>query len=103
MKEILAWLVAIVVLFVGIFLLNYSNLKSTEFFAPRYEAVHRNTFEQSKSYQQGVIQELQNMQFEYIKADKDHKIALASIIKHRAADIDVNILPVDLYNFIKGL
>ena len=30
-----------------------------QFFAPKYEAVRRETFEQSKAYNQGMIQELQ--------------------------------------------
>ena len=34
-------------------------------FAPKYEQVRRETFEQSKAYRQGAIQELQNMQFQY--------------------------------------
>ena len=33
-------------------------------FAPKYEQVRRETFEQSKAYNQGMIQELQNMQFD---------------------------------------
>ena len=31
-------------------------------FAPKYEQVRRTTFEQSKAYNQGMVQELQNMQ-----------------------------------------
>ena len=72
-------------------------------FAPQYEKVRRETFEQSKAYNQGMIQELQNMQFEYIKADQEHKKALASIILHRAADYDENKLPPDLRDFIQQL
>jgi hypothetical protein len=72
-------------------------------FAPRYEQVRRQTFEQSKAYQQGAIQELENMQFEYVKANADQKQALASVILHRAADFDARQLPPDLYAFISGL
>lgn len=73
------------------------------YFAPKQEAVRRQVFEQSKSYNQGMIQELQNMQFEYIKADKPHQDALAGIILHRAADFDEGKLPVDLRQFIQSL
>lgn len=72
-------------------------------FAPKFEQVRRETFEQSKAYNQGMIQELQNMQFEYIKADNNQKDALASIILHRAADYDENKLPYDLRSFIQKL
>lgn len=74
-----------------------------KFFGLKYENTRREIFEQSKSYNQGVIQELQNMQFEYIKADEAHKNALASIILHRSADYDVDRLPADLRAFINEL
>ena len=72
-------------------------------FTPRQEAVRREVFEQSKAYNQGMIQELQNMQFEYIKAAPEHQTAFASIILHRAADYDENRLPSDLRVFIQQL
>lgn len=72
-------------------------------FAPKYEQVRRETFEQSKAYNQGMIQELQNMQFEYIKAEPAQKSALASIILHRSADYDPDKLPADLRSFIADL
>lgn len=72
-----------------------------KYFAPKRAEVERQVFENTKSYNQGMIQELQNMQFEYIKATPEQKQALGSIILHRAADFDENKLPVDLREFIK--
>ena len=72
-------------------------------FAPKQEAVRREVFEETKSYNQGMVQELQNMQFEYIKASPSQKEALASIILHRAADYPEDRLPVDLKYFIQSL
>lgn len=74
-----------------------------KFFAPRKAAVERQVFEETKSYNQGMVQELQNMQFEYAKADADGKAAMKSIILHRAADYDETRLPADLRSFIQGL
>lgn len=81
----------------------YHDLIFTSFFAPKYETVRRNTFEQSKSFRTGAVQELQNMQFEYIKASPEHKVALADIIRHRAAEIPDNAIPSDLQSFISNL
>jgi hypothetical protein len=83
-------------------------LQGTDFFlyrlfAPKYEAVRRDTFEQSKSYNQGMVQELQNMQFEYIRAAPEQQAALASIILHRSADYNVDKLPRELRDFIEKL
>ncbi len=76
-----------------------------QYFAQKYEQVRRTTFEQSKAYNQGMVQELQNMQFEYVKADDAHKAALADIILHRAADynMDDSRVPSDLRDFVAKL
>ena len=78
-----------------------NDLAQTRFFAPKYEQVRRETFEQSKAYRQGAIQELQNMEFQYYQVGKNEKAALASIILHRAADFQE--LPPDLRVFINEL
>jgi hypothetical protein len=75
-------------------------------FAPKYEQVRRDTFEQSRAFNQGMVQELQNMQFEYQKEkDPNAKKALAPIILHRAAgyNLDDPIVPSDLRTFIEDL
>ncbi len=99
-----AVIVGILVLFLGFgWLIMGNDFFMFKVFAPRVEQVRREVFEQSKAYKQGVIQELQNMQFEYIQASPEHKEALASLILHRAADFDENKLPSDLREFIAQL
>ena len=95
-------LVIICVLGLG-WLIQGNDFFMYKVFAPKYEGARRQVFEQTKSYNQGMIQELQNMQFEYVKADQASKDALASIILHRAADYDENKLPADLRDFIGSL
>lgn len=73
------------------------------YFAPKTEAVRRETFEQSKAYRQGLVQELQNMQFQYEQATPDHRAALRSIILRRVADVPDDALTVDLRAFISTL
>ena len=82
---------------------TYHELIFQSFFNPKFEDVRRNTFERSKSFRTGAVQELQNMQFEYIKASPEHKKALADIIRHRATEVPADAMPLDLYNFIQGL
>lgn len=93
-----------VVAFLGLIaLLQGEDFFLYRYFAPKYEQVRRETFEQTKSYNQGMVQELQNMQFQYEQADAGHKPALAAIILHRAADYDESRLPGDLRTFIHSL
>ena len=75
-------------------------------FAPKYEQVRRQTFEQSKSYNQGMVQELENMQVEYNREkDPKAKAALASVILHRVSgyNLDDPAVSADLRSFISGL
>lgn len=72
-------------------------------FAPQYESVRRETFEQSKAYRQGMVQELENMQLQYVQADPEHKVAIGSIVLHRAADFPEADMPESLRSFIRQL
>ncbi len=75
-----------------------------KWFAPKYEQTRREIFEQTKSYNQGMIQELQNMQFDYVKAtSQEQKDSLTDVILHRTADYDLAKMPPDLRQFVEKL
>jgi len=96
--------VALAIVLLGLsWLVQGNNFFLYKVFAPQQENVRRQVFEGTKSYNQGMVQELQNMQFEYVKADEEHKAALASIILHRAADFPEDKMPDDLRVFIDEL
>jgi hypothetical protein len=107
MKEFLSSFLVIILIVVAAlgvsWLATGNDFFLYKYFAPKRAAVERQVFEETKSYNQGVIQELQNMQFEYIKADKEAKAALASIILHRAADYPEDKMPDELKKFIHEL
>lgn len=104
MKQVIGiGVVALVAILTLTWILQGNDFFLYKVFAPKYEQVRRETFERTKSYKQGMIQELQNMQFEYIKADKEHQAALADIILRRAADFGDENLPPDLRAFIQQL
>ncbi len=107
MKDVLAFfgiIIGVTVLGTGAaWLIQGNDFFMYRMFAPQYEQVRRETFEQSKAYRQGSIQELQSMQFQWAQADDAHKVALADLILHRAADFDENVMPNDLRSFIEQL
>jgi hypothetical protein len=74
-----------------------------KYFAPKQAAVQRQVFENTPSYNQGMVQELENFHFQYVKADSAQKPALAAIILSRAAAYGVDKLPSDLRVFVSGL
>lgn len=77
-----------------------NELLATKFFAPKFEAVRRSTFEQSKAYKQGVIQELNKAYTDYSKASPEERKAIASIVRNQVADIDEKELPTYLRIFV---
>ena len=74
-----------------------------KFWGPKTANVQREVFESTRSFKQGMIQELQNMQFDYAKADSAGKATLAPIIIHRAADFPEDQMPQDLRDFLRDL
>lgn len=72
-------------------------------FGPAHEEVRRQTFEHSRAYREGLAQELQAMELEYVKAAPTQKEALASVILHRTAGVELDSLPQDLQQFVTKL
>lgn len=97
-------LIGVLLLTAGIGWLSAGNdFLMFRFFAPRQEAVRRETFEQSKAFNQGMVQELDAMFQEYAKAGPDQKAALRSIVLHRVADYPVDQLPDYLRAWVSSL
>lgn len=92
---------------IGLFALGWlvagNDLALMKVFAPAREQVRRETFENSKAYRDGMVQELRAMQFEYLKADEAHKAGMANVIRHRVAGFPEDALPYDLQTFVKEL
>ena len=96
--------IGILCLFLGaIWIFQGNDFFMYKIFAPKYESVRRDVFEESKAYNEGMVQELENMHLEWIKATPEGKDAMASIILHRASAYDQDKLPVDLKIFIAQL
>lgn len=72
-------------------------------FAPKRAAVERQVFEETKSYNDGMAQQLSSMELDYIKASPEQKAALRSVILHRYAGYDEARLPLDLRSFLSSI
>lgn len=104
MKTFFMWLGGVILFFALIWALALHSVVFQSVFAPMFENVNRQVFENTKSYNQGMIQELQNMQFEYLRStDKEGKAAMATVILQRAADFPPERLPLDLRSFIENI
>lgn len=75
-------------------------------FAPKQEAVRRQTFEQSRAFNEGMVRDFENLRMQYLQSsDPDAKAVLVSTILHRSAGYNLNdpSVPADLRNFITQL
>ena len=99
-KEISAIVVGWVAL---IILAMFGSFFAYQYFAPKYRQVDNEVFKQSEQYNDGMIRDLENLQLEYINADKDHKDALRAITLHRFSVYPVDKMPPNLRNFYNEL
>lgn len=99
----------LIVILVGVLALGWvfmgNELAMYSFFAPQKAKIERKVFEGTRSFNQGMIQELENMQMDYIKGTPEQKVAMRSVILHRASgyNLDDSDVPSSLRQFIENL
>ena len=102
--KVVAAVLGILVLFMAMgWLVQGNDFFMYKFWAPKYEDVKRDVFENTKSYREGKVQELRNYQMQYVQATPEHKAALRKIILHQIADFPEENLPTDLRVFLSQL
>ena len=108
MKQIIQYaagvLLLIVVLMAITFGLGLFGLEFKKFFAPKYEEVRREVFEETKSYNEGKAMEFEKLRLEYLREkDPAGKTALAHALLHKLADYDKTKLSLEQQRFLKKL
>lgn len=109
MKDLVKSIFVILIIIIGLlgtlWVVEGNDFFLYQYFAPKQEQVRRNVYENSVSYNQGMIQDLEDMQVQYLdpKTDKDQKDALKNIIIERSTKFDMNKAPADLRNFVDKL
>jgi hypothetical protein len=102
-KDAMAFTMAIAIGIAAIFGVSYLGYESYKFFAPKYRQVDNQVFKESEQYNDGMIRDLENLQLEYISADKEHKDALRAITLHRFSVYPEDKMPPNLRNFYNSL
>ena len=98
----LTGLILVVVIAIGC-LLSLGGVIWYRFIEPKREAARRVVFEETRSYNQGKIQQLAKYREEYQRADADEKAVIASTIKHQFADFQIDHLPEGLQVFLRSV
>ena len=93
-----------ILIFISITGLSFYGLWHYKTFAPKKEAIRRDVFKQTRSYNEAKIQELAKYRLEYIREkDPVSKEAIKSTIILMFSDYNVDLLPAELKSFIHGL
>lgn len=70
-------------------------------FAPKYEAVRRDTMIQSRAYSEATTREMYRLKLQYQQAKgDDEKATIRAMTLHEAEAFDRNRLPPDLQSFL---
>ena len=89
----------------GLFaLLAFGGFQIRKVLMPAEESLRREVFEQSKSYIDGTIRDLDNLRLQWLGADNDvQKAALASVATQRAADFPRDELPERIREWLREI
>ncbi len=94
----------LVILLCVAFGLEWLGIGWKGYFGPKHEAVRREVFKQTRSYNEGKEQELLKLRREYLRASDEDKAGLASIIRHQFADYDETLIDSpELRGFLKKM
>lgn len=98
-KTIVAGVVGFVSL---IWILGYHYTIYTKYIGGAQEDARHQIFKKSQAYNDGMVMELMNMRFEYLKSTPEQQAALAGIIRHRVSTYQGE-MPYELRIFIDSL
>ena len=104
MKYVGVGLLVLIVVVALAFVLELGGLQWKRFFAPKHEAVRREVFEETRSYNEAKMQQLAKYKLEYERsADVGEKEAIASTIRTMFANYDDTRMPHDLAKFLRNI
>ncbi len=100
MKEIVFGVFLISVVFVG---LPFYALNMTGYFKPKYTEIDRKTFEESRTFNEGMVRDLENLKLAYEGASIPQKQSLRAIVLHRFSVYPQERLTPDLRKFYSSV
>ncbi len=103
MDKILGALLGVVVGLAALVGLTYLSFQLYAFYNPKYEEVRRETYEQSRAFNEGMVRDLENLKMQYQTAAPDQQAGLRAVILHRFSVYPTDRLPPDLQAFYTQL
>lgn len=103
LKVIAAFIATIGVLLGFAFGVPAVQLTVMRMYGTELESVRTDIYRENKSYVEGTVRDLRELQVDYVKATDSQKESLAGLILHRANELDWDRLPADVRTFLNEL
>lgn len=103
MRDLLVGLLVLLLVVLGLSGAAYLSWYGYDYFAPKYEDSRRKTFEQSRAFNEGMLRDLQNLRWQYLRGSPEVKATLRATIIHRFSVYDIERLPPELRVFYRQL
>lgn len=101
---VVAGITGLAILVALAFAFGIGGLEWARYFGPRREAVRRDVFKETRSYNEGKEQELIKLRLEYLRASADDKPVIASTIRLSFADYNEDLLDsAELRQFLRTI
>lgn len=84
-------------------LLAFGVFQVRSWLLPAEEALRRDVYEESKSYRDGTVRDLDNLMLQWAEAEGVARGAIGEIALHRSADFPDDALPERLREWLGGL
>lgn len=103
LKVVGVFIACVCLLLVFAFGIPAIQLSVMRMYGTELESVRTDIYRENKSYVEGTIRDLRELHVDYVKATDSQKEALASLILHRANELDWDRLPADVREFLNEL
>ena len=100
-KKILLAVAALLILPLTLAYFGFIELGFMKTFGVKRENVRRHIFKETRSYNEGKIQDLARYYMQYSKASPEEKEIIASTVRHMYADYNCEEMPYSLKVFLK--
>ena len=81
----------------------YIQLQVMKMYGTKLESVKTDIYRENKSYVEGTVRDLRELQVQYVQATPSQQESLRSLILHRAGELDYDRLPLDVRQFLNEL
>ena len=95
--KIVLIVLAILVVPIG---MTFYRLGYLQFFGPKFQNVERDIFKETRSYNEGKLQDLAKYRLQYETAAPEDKAVIKSTINHMFADYQADDMPYQLKQFL---